>query len=282
MLVIEDLTRQYGERRAVDGVSLRIEPGSFVGVIGRSGAGKSTLLRLINRLADPSSGRILHDGRDVTTLKGRHLREWRTRCAMIFQQFNLVGRLDVMTNVLMGRLSHVPSHRALLRLWSDEDRAMALAALESFDMGEFAGQRADGLSGGQQQRVAIARALVQEPRILLADEPVASLDPRNTRLVMDALADVNRRYGITVLCNLHSLDLARAYCDRLVGLAAGRVVFDGGPFDLTEDVARRLYGLEAGEVLDDSAEREAEQRAALPGLPGSVPARPVQEAAFGA
>ncbi len=133
MLVIEDLTRQYGDRRAVDGVSLRIEPGSFVGVIGRSGAGKSTLLRLINRLADPSAGRILHDGRDVTGLTGRQLREWRTRCAMIFQQFNLVGRLDVMTNVLMGRLSHVPSHRALLRLWSDADRAMALAALESFD-----------------------------------------------------------------------------------------------------------------------------------------------------
>ncbi|MCJ2132644.1 phosphonate ABC transporter ATP-binding protein [Methylobacterium sp. J-026] len=282
MLFIEDLTRQYGDRRAVDGVSLRIEPGSFVGVIGRSGAGKSTLLRLINRLADPSSGRILHDGRDVTMLRGRALRDWRTRCAMIFQQFNLVGRLDVMTNVLMGRLSHVPSHRALMRLWSDADRAMALAALESFDMGEFAGQRADGLSGGQQQRVAIARALVQEPEILLADEPVASLDPRNTRLVMDALADVNRRYGITVLCNLHSLDLARAYCDRLVGLAAGRVVFEGGPFDLTEDVARRLYGLEAGEVLDDSAQREAEQRAAMPGLPGSVPARPVREAAIGA
>ncbi|MBA9065930.1 phosphonate transport system ATP-binding protein [Methylobacterium fujisawaense] len=282
MLVIEDLTRQYGDRRAVDGVSLRIEPGSFVGVIGRSGAGKSTLLRLINRLADPSSGRILHDGREVTTLRGRDLREWRTRCAMIFQQFNLVGRLDVMTNVLMGRLSHVPSYRSLLRQWSAEDRAMALAALEGFDMGEFAGQRADGLSGGQQQRVAIARALVQEPEILLADEPVASLDPRNTRLVMDALAEVNRRYGITVLCNLHSLDLARAYCDRLVGLAAGRVVFEGGPFDLTEDVARRLYGLEAGEVLDDSAQREAEQRAAMPGRPGLVPARPVREAALGA
>ncbi len=282
MLVIEDLTRQYGGRRAVDGVSLQIEPGSFVGVIGRSGAGKSTLLRLINRLADPSSGRILHDGRDVTRLRGRALRGWRTRCAMIFQQFNLVGRLDVMTNVLMGRLSHVPSYRSLLRQWSEEDRAMALAALESFDMGEFAGQRADGLSGGQQQRVAIARALVQEPEILLADEPVASLDPRNTRLVMDALAEVNRRYGITVLCNLHSLDLARAYCDRLVGLSAGRVVFEGGPFDLTEDVARRLYGLEAGEVLDDSARREAEQRAAMPGRPGFVPARPVREAALGA
>jgi len=282
MLVVEDLTRQYSGRRAVDGVSLKIKRGSFVGVIGRSGAGKSTLLRLINRLADPSSGRILYDGRDVTGLTGRPLREWRTRCAMIFQQFNLVGRLDVMTNVLMGRLSHVPTHRALLRMWSDEDRAMALAALESFDMGEFAGQRADGLSGGQQQRVAIARALVQEPEILLADEPVASLDPRNTRLVMDALAAVNRRYGITVLCNLHSLDLARAYCDRLVGLAAGRVVFEGGPFDLTEDVARRLYGLEAGEVLDDSAAREAEQRAAMPGLPGLVPAQPIREAAIGA
>jgi phosphonate transport system ATP-binding protein len=282
MLVVEDLTRQYGGRLAVDGVSLQIERGTFVGVIGRSGAGKSTLLRLINQLADPSSGRILYDGRDVTGLTGRPLREWRTRCAMIFQQFNLVGRLDVMNNVLMGRLSHVPTYRSLLRMWSEEDRAMALAALESFDMGEFAGQRADGLSGGQQQRVAIARALVQEPEILLADEPVASLDPRNTRLVMDALAAVNRRYGITVLCNLHSLDLARAYCDRLIGLAAGRVVFDGGPFDLTEDVARRLYGLEAGEVLDDSAEREAEQRAAMPGLPGLVPAQPLREAAIGA
>ena len=282
MLVIENLTRQYGTRRAVDDVSLTVEPGSFVGVIGRSGAGKSTLLRLVNRLADPSSGRILHDGRDVTALRGRALREWRTRCAMIFQQFNLVGRLDVMTNVLMGRLSHVPAHRSLLRQWSEGDRAMALAALESFDMGEFAGQRADGLSGGQQQRVAIARALVQEPEILLADEPVASLDPRNTRLVMDALSAVNRRYGITVLCNLHSLDLARAYCDRLVGLAAGRVVFEGGPFDLTEDVARRLYGLEAGEVLDDAAERDAEQRAAIPGRPALVPARPVREAALSA
>jgi phosphonate transport system ATP-binding protein len=279
MLVTENLTRQYGDRRALDAVSLRIEPGSFVGVIGRSGAGKSTLLRLLNRLAEPSSGRVLHGATDVTALTGRRLRDWRARCAMIFQQFNLVGRLDVMTNVLMGRLSHGPSHRSLLRLWSEDDRALALAALDQFGMGEFAGVRADQLSGGQQQRVAIARALVQEPEIILADEPVASLDPRNTRLVMDALADVNRRYGITVICNLHSLDLARAYCDRLVGLVAGRVVFDGGAFDLTEDVARRLYGLEAGEVLDDEPQRRAEQQAALPGLPGS--AASVRESAIG-
>jgi phosphonate transport system ATP-binding protein len=250
MLVIENLTRQYGARRAVDGVSLRIEPGSFVGVIGRSGAGKSTLLRMLNRLADPTGGRILWDGTDVTALRGRSLRQWRGRCAMIFQQFNLVGRLDVLTNVLMGRLNHVPAARSLLKLWTHEDKALALAALEGFDMGAFAAHRADQLSGGQQQRVAIARALVQEPEIILADEPVASLDPRNTRLVMDALAEANKRYGITVLCNLHSLDLARAYCDRLVGLSAGRLVFEGRAFDLTEDVARDLYGLEAGEVLD--------------------------------
>ena len=250
MLVVEDLTRRYGSRHAVDRISLRIERGSFVGVIGRSGAGKSTLLRMLNRLAEPSGGRILYDGLDVTALKGRDLRRWRARCAMVFQQFNLVGRLDVLTNVLMGRLAQVPSHRSLLKLWSPRDRALALAALESFDMGQFAGHRADQLSGGQQQRVAIARAMVQEPDIILADEPVASLDPRNTKLVMDSLADANKRYGITVLCNLHSLDLARAYCDRLVGLADGRVVFDGRAFDLTEDVARQLYGLEAGEVID--------------------------------
>ncbi|WP_407519883.1 phosphonate ABC transporter ATP-binding protein [Methylobacterium oryzisoli] len=257
MLVVENLTRQYGARRAVDGVTLRIEPGSFVGVIGRSGAGKSTLLRMINRLADPTGGRILFGDTDVTALRGSALRAWRGRCAMIFQQFNLVGRLDVMTNVLMGRLNHVPAHRSLLKLWSEEDRALALAALENFDMGGFAAARADQLSGGQQQRVAIARALVQEPEIILADEPVASLDPRNTRLVMDALAEANKRYGITVLCNLHSLDLARAYCDRLVGLSAGRVVFEGRAFDLTEDVARDLYGLEAGEVMDEPPGRPA-------------------------
>ncbi|KQP74678.1 phosphonate ABC transporter ATP-binding protein [Methylobacterium sp. Leaf111] len=255
MLILEDLTRRYGDRRAVERVSLAIPRGRFVGVIGRSGAGKSTLLRMINRLAEPTGGRILFDGLDVTALRGRDLRRWRARCAMIFQQFHLVGRLDVLSNVLMGRLSEVPRHRALLKLWSERERALALAALDGFGMGDFAGHRADQLSGGQQQRVAIARAMMQAPDLILADEPVASLDPRNTRIVMDALAEANRRHGITVLCNLHSLDLARTYCDRLVGLADGRLVFDGSPADLTEDVARQLYGLEAGEVMDAPARR---------------------------
>jgi phosphonate transport system ATP-binding protein len=249
MLELEGLTRRFGATTAVDRVSLAIGPGEMVGVIGRSGAGKSTLLRMINRLTDPSEGRIRWAGRDVTALRGRPLRQWRGQCAMVFQQFNLVPRLDVLTNVLVGRLAHIPNWRALLRLWPAEERAIALSALEQFDMGALAPQHAGSLSGGQQQRVAIARALVQEPAIILADEPVASLDPRNTQLVMDALAEINRRYGITVLVNLHSLDLARRYCDRLVGLAAGRLVFDGPPEALTDAVARRLYGLEAAEVV---------------------------------
>ena len=253
MLIIEGLTRRYGERIAVDDLCLEVPRGAFVGVIGRSGAGKSTLLRMINRLVDPSAGRILWEGRDVAGLRGRDLRAWRARCAMVFQGFNLSGRLDVLTNVLVGRLHHVPTHRALLRLWSEEDRAVALTALERFDIGEIAAQRADTLSGGQQQRVAIARALVQEPDIILADEPIASLDPRNTRVVMDALARINREYGITVLCNLHALDVAKAYCDRLIGLADGRLVFDGPPDALDDEAARRLYGLEAGDVVDAPA-----------------------------
>jgi phosphonate transport system ATP-binding protein len=249
MLVVEGLTCRFGTKTAVDNASFSIAPGSFVGVIGRSGAGKSTLLRMINRLAEPSEGRILYKGLDVTALRGRELRHWRARSAMIFQQFNLVGRLDVLTNVLMGRVSEVPLWRSLAQLWPEEDVAVAMSALEQFDMGQTAAQRADQLSGGQQQRVAIARALVQEPDIILADEPIASLDPRNTRIVMDALLRINKHFGITVICNLHSLDLARGYCDRLIGMASGRIVFDGAPATLTEHIARELYDLEANEVM---------------------------------
>jgi phosphonate transport system ATP-binding protein len=250
MLTIDRVTRRFGANTAVSDVSLEVAPGAFVGVIGRSGAGKSTLLRMINRLQEPSEGRILFEGRNVTALTGAELRNWRQSCAMIFQQFNLVGRLDVMTNVLMGRLNHVGTARALFKLWSIDDRAIALSALEQFDIATLAAQRAESLSGGQQQRVAIARALVQEPKIILADEPIASLDPRNTRIVMDALQRINKHYGITIICNLHSLDIARTYCDRLVGMAQGRIVFDGAPEALTDDAARDLYGIEAGDVLD--------------------------------
>src|SRR5256885_5438943 len=249
MLVVEGLTCRFGTKAAVDNASFSIQPGSFVGVIGRSGAGKPTLLRMINRLAEPSEGRILFEGVDVTALRGKDLRQWRARSAMIFQQFNLVGRLDVLTNVLMGRLAEIPSWRSLTQLWPEEDRALAMSALEQFDMAAIAAQRADQLSGGQQQRVAIARALVQEPDIILADEPIASLDPANSRVVMDALLRINKHFGITVICNLHSLDLVRSYCDRVIGLASGRLVFDATPDMLSQAVARELFGVEHGDEV---------------------------------
>ena len=258
MLVLDGVTRTFGKSVAVSGVSLAIPRGQFVGIIGRSGAGKSTTLRMINRLTDPSAGRITYEGTDVTALTGRALRDWRRRCAMIFQQFNLVGRLDVLDNVLMGRLTQSSPWRSTFKVWSREDRGIAMAALDQLDIANLAAQRADNLSGGQQQRVAICRALVQEPEIVLADEPVASLDPRNAAVVMDALRRINRHFGLTVLCNLHSLDLARSYCDRLVGMANGRVVFDDVPAALTDSVSRELYGLEANEVMERQPARGPE------------------------
>ena len=260
MLVVEGLTCRFGTKAAVDNASFSVAPGGFVGVIGRSGAGKSTLLRTINRLAPATSGRILFNGVDVSALKGNELRKWRARSAMIFQQFNLIGRLDVLTNVLMGRLANVSQVRSLLKLWPEADKAIALSALEQFEIASLAAQRADQLSGGQQQRVAIARALVQEPELILADEPIASLDPHNTEVVMDSLRRINRDFGITVICNLHSLELARTYCDRLIGMAAGKVVFEGTPEQLTNSEARRLYGL------------DSDSRSGVPANPAGAPA----------
>ncbi len=241
MLETVELTKAFGEKRAVDGVSLRFEPGEFVGIIGRSGAGKSTFLRMINRLAEPTSGRILFEGRDVTRLKGAELRRWRADCAMIFQQFALSNRLDVLTNVLVGRLQKRSVLPSLFKIFSADERAAAVATLARFDLAEAALQRAETLSGGQQQRVAIARALMQEPKIVLADEPIASLDPKNSEAVMDALKQINERDGITVLCNLHDLDVAEAYCRRIVGLERGRVVFDGPPSALDAKTMTRIY-----------------------------------------
>ena len=242
------LSRRFGDTLAVADANLRIETGEMTGIIGRSGAGKSTLLRLINRLIDPSEGAILAEGIDVADLRGRSLRQWRARTAMIFQQFNLVNRLDVLTNVLIGGLIRVPTPRMLLRLFTESERAEAVALLDRLGLFDVAMNRADELSGGQQQRVAIARALMQRPRILLADEPIASLDPLNAKLVMDALAELNQRDGITVVCNLHTLDTARAYCRRIIGMAAGRIVFDGPPDALDETVLLDIYGEAEGGV----------------------------------
>jgi len=242
MLRIAALTKKFGETAAVDGVSLDIADGEMVGIIGRSGAGKSTLLRMINRLADPTSGRILAGDVDVASLRGLALRKWRAQCAMIFQQFNLVKRLDVVTNVLVGRLAYRSLVPSLLMQFTAAERALAIRCLERVDIAELALQRADTLSGGQQQRVAIARALSQQPRMILADEPIASLDPRSARMVMDTLARINRADGITVVVNLHDLDAARSYCRRIVGMRGGKVVFDGAPELLDAAAVRTIYG----------------------------------------
>jgi len=242
MLELVRVTKSFGQTIAVNDVSLAFVPGQMVGVIGRSGAGKSTLLRLINRLVPTGEGEIRYDGKAVNGFRGSELRAWRARCAMIFQQFNLVNRLDVLTNVLIGRIGTAATLPVMFKHFSERERAMAASALDRLDLLPQALQRADTLSGGQQQRVAIARALIQSPKLILADEPIASLDPRNARLVMDALRLINREDRITVICNLHTLDAARAYCDRIVGMAHGRVVFDGSPDRLTPAVIQQIYG----------------------------------------
>jgi len=264
MLEIQGLTRRFGTKAAVDDVSLSIAPGAFVGVIGRSGAGKSTLLRMINRLVEPNAGRIVADGVDVVGLRGAKLRRWRRESAMIFQQFNLVGRLDVLTNVLIGRLDHMSRSRALLGLWRNEDRALALSALDWFDMAALSAQRCETLSGGQQQRVAIARALVQEPRIILADEPIASLDPESSRRVMELLATMNREYGCTVLVSLHQVDFAIRYCPRTIALNGGRIVYDGPSAALTPALLGELYGSAAHELFEHARPAQAQATSAPP------------------
>ncbi len=261
MLKVERLTKTFGSLVAVDDVSFEVPAGQMVGVIGRSGAGKSTLLRMINRLVEPTSGSILceeapGDG-DVRALKGSQLCQWRQRCAMVFQQFNLVPRLDVLTNVLMGRLSYQPTARSLLKLFTPQERALAVMTLDRVEMAPFVLKRSDTLSGGQQQRVAIARALVQEPKILLADEPIASLDPRSATRVMEILRTINREDGITVVCNLHTLDTARTYCERIIGMRMGRMVFDGPPDRLGRDRVQEIYGEDGEEQVDENVTSSA-------------------------
>ena len=243
-LRIKNLKKKFKNTIAVNGINIEIDEGKIIGIIGRSGAGKSTLLRMINRLVDPTEGSIEFNDIKVSSIKGRALRKWRSECAMIFQQFNLVERLDVLTNVLIGSLGRNYNLLNLFGIFSKEEKINALKNLDRFDLSGIALQKAGTLSGGQQQRVAIARALMQKPRILLADEPISSLDPKNAKRVMDDMLKINREDGITIICNLHSLEVAKKYCDRLIGLSDGKVVFDGIPEALTTEISKELYDLD--------------------------------------
>ena len=239
----DDVSVTYrGGVQALRNVDLRVDDGEFVVVVGLSGAGKSTLLRALNGLVPATSGSITIDGTEVVGAGAAELRVIRSQIGMIFQTFNLVHRTSVLNNVLMGRLSAVPAWRSTLGLWPSAEREAALQALERVGIVEKAYVRASNLSGGQQQRVGIARALAQEPAVMLADEPVAALDPVTSRQVMGDLLRINREMGITTLVNLHFLDLAREFGRRLVGLRDGEVVFDGDISDVTDDTFQEIYG----------------------------------------
>lgn len=249
MLIIENLTKVYDNGfMALDNLSLEIPDGQFVAIIGLSGSGKSTLLRCINRLIDPTKGRIVWKGIDITAATDDELRHIRRRIGMIFQQFNLVKRSRVLTNVMSGRLGYINPVFSLFNYFPPQEKARAMAALERVGIAEKAYNRASALSGGQQQRVGIARTLMQEPEMLLADEPVASLDPATSHSVMKYLELLNQEDNMTILCSLHFLSLARTYAHRVIALKDGKLEFDGPPKDIDNDRFKMIYGEDAVEV----------------------------------
>lgn len=254
MLEIRNLSKVYPNGVvALDDVSLTIEKGEFVAIIGLSGAGKSTLLRSVNKMIEPTSGEVLINGQSIVKAKGKQLRMLRRDIGMIFQSFNLVKRSRVLTNVLAGRIAYHSPFVTLFGLYPKEDRMIAFDALHRVNILEKAYNRADELSGGQMQRVAIARSLAQQPKMLLADEPVASLDPLTTIQVMDDLKRINRDLSLTTLVNLHHVDLALKYATRIIGLRGGKLVFDGPPSAVDDDVLKEIYGraLSSHEILGE-------------------------------
>lgn len=246
MLEVRNLTKVFPNGTvALRDVSFTVADGEFLAVIGLSGSGKSTLLRCINRLIEPTSGQVIWNGVDITAASPRELRRIRRQIGMIFQQFNLVRRSSVLTNVLSGRLGYADPWLSLLHYFPPEDHRRAVAALERVGIADKIHSRADQLSGGQQQRVGIARALMQEPRLILADEPVASLDPVLAHSILQYLEQLNREEGITVICSLHFLDLVHRYASRVIGLKDGMLVFEGLPKELTRQRFKEVYGEEA-------------------------------------
>ncbi len=249
MLRVENLSKTYANgTQALKNVSFEVKDGEFLAVIGLSGSGKSTLLRCINRLIEPTSGKIYWDDQDITAASSAEMRKIRRQIGMIFQQFNLVKRSPVMTNVLSGRLGYVNTISSTLHLFSSADLQKAMASLEQVGLEDKAHVRADSLSGGQQQRVGIARALMQDPKLVLADEPVASLDPVLAHSILKYLEQLNKERGITVLCSLHFLDLVHRYATSAIALKDGELVFKGLPKQIDDDEFKAIYGKEAERV----------------------------------
>ncbi len=248
-LEIKNLTKVYeGGVQALTNVSFNVHKGEFLAIIGLSGSGKSTLLRCINRLVDPTAGSVVFNGISVTGATDEELRLIRRKIGMVFQHFNLVSRSSVLTNVLAGRLGYANPAWSLINRFSDDDIRLAMTQLERVGIADKAGYRADELSGGQQQRVGVARALMQDPEIILADEPVASLDPVLAHSIMQYLEEINKKDGVTVLCSLHFLDLVHRYSDRVIALNNGQMVFDGLPSEIDDIKFKEIYGKDAERV----------------------------------
>ena len=249
MLKIENLCKTYPNgTQALNDVSFEVQEGEFLAVIGLSGSGKSTLLRCINRLVEPTSGKIIWDDVDITAASGKEIRNIRRQIGMVFQQFNLVRRSSVNTNVLTGRLGYVSTIPSLFHVFSKEDHDRVRRNLDMVGLADKIDVRADSLSGGQQQRVGIARALMQEPKMILADEPVASLDPVLAHSILKYLEQLNKEYGITVLCSLHFLDLVHRYASRAIALKDGYLVFEGLPKEIDDEQFKKIYGKDAERI----------------------------------
>ncbi|CAM4339686.1 phosphonate ABC transporter ATP-binding protein [Paenibacillus tarimensis] len=246
MLEITGLTKQYsGEKEpALQNISLTVREGEFVAVLGRSGAGKSTMIRCINRLVEPDTGSIVWKGRSITGMNTRELRSLRREIGFVFQHFNLLPRLSVLTNVIAGRFGMMPSWRSVTGQFTEADRKLALEALEEVGLGSLAAKRVEDLSGGQRQRVAIARVLMQQPSLLLGDEPISSLDPVTSERIMRYIGGLHRERGMTILLNLHDVNSAKAFATRIIGLSGGRIVFDGPPQQLGDQELLQIYPLD--------------------------------------
>lgn len=258
LLDLKHVSKRYSQDTlALSKVSFSVEEGEFVSIIGPSGAGKSTLLRCINRMVDATDGEIIFDNNNILKLNKREMRRCRSKIGMIFQHYNLVNRLSVIENVLHGRLGYKSTLAGILGLYTEEEKRQAIKLLGLLGLEEQVYKRCDQLSGGQKQRVGIARALIQDPKMLLCDEPIASLDPNASKIIMDYLQTVSTTMGITVIVNLHQVDVAMNYSDRIIGVSKGEIVYNGSPKDLTANQIHQIYGSEAGDLMLDLGGRYA-------------------------
>jgi phosphonate transport system ATP-binding protein len=255
LLSLENVSKQYGkDQKAISDISFSVKKGEFIAIIGPSGAGKSTLLRCINRMIDASEGNVIFDGIDLKKINKNGLRKIRTQIGMIFQHYNLVYRSTVIENVLHGRLGYKSTLAGVFGLYNQQEKEQAVHILNELGLAEHMYKRADQLSGGQKQRVGIARALIQNPKLMLCDEPIASLNPSAAKIIMDHLKEIAKNKDIAVICNLHQVDVALRYADRVIGVNKGRIIFDGVPSVMSIDKIHEIYGSDFGDLIFDKGE----------------------------